>query len=62
MGLKGVIQAIEQEMEKLNHVLHLLTGGKTKGKRTRHKMSAAGRKRIAAGQRKRWAKVKAGKK
>ena len=60
MGMKSVIQAVEKEIEQLNRVLHLLTGGKTKAKTPRRKeMSAAGRKKISAAQKKRWAKVKA---
>ena len=37
-------------------------GRKKRGRRKGHKMSAAGRKVIAAAQRKRWAKVRAAKK
>jgi hypothetical protein len=59
--LGSITQAIRQEISKLNQVLHLLEGGKTKVK-GRRKMSAAGRKRIAAAQKKRWAKIRAAKK
>jgi hypothetical protein len=60
MSLESIRQQIRQEISKLNQVLHLLEGGKTKvkGRRT---ISAAGRKRIAAAQRARWAKIRAAK-
>jgi hypothetical protein len=61
MGLKSITQAIREEISKLNKVVHLLEGGKTKVK-GRRKISAAGRKRIAAAQRARWAKIRAAKK
>ena len=63
MALDDVIQQIKNEIDKLSQVLSLLTGiGKRAGgKRTtvRRKISAAGRKRIAAAQRARWAKIRA---
>lgn len=65
MSLESIVREIEAEIEKLNHVLRLLgTGAKAKGKRVkaRRKISAAGRKRIAAAQRARWAKIRAAKK
>jgi hypothetical protein len=65
MSLESITKEIRSEIAKLNQVLHLLGGGaKTKVKRAkpRRKMSAAGRKRIAAAQRARWAKVRAAKK
>jgi hypothetical protein len=67
MGLESITQAIREEISKLNQVLRLLEGRAkqkvTKQTRTRRrKISAAGRKRIAAAQRARWAKVRAGKK
>ena len=63
MSLEAITKEIRAEIAKLSHVLHLLEGGaKTKVKQARRKMSAAGRKRIAAAQRARWAKVRAGKK
>lgn len=62
MSLKSITKEIRKEIAKLSRVLHLLEGGaRTKIKRA-HKMSAAGRKRIAAAQRARWAKVRAAKK
>jgi hypothetical protein len=49
----------------LNQVLHLLEGRAkktTRAKAPRRKLSTAGRKRIVAAQRARWAKIKAAKK
>ena len=63
MGLENVIEEVRKEIVKLNHVLRVLTGVKqTKVKPARRKISAAGRARIAAAQRRRWAKIKARKK
>jgi hypothetical protein len=60
MSLESITHAIRQEISKLNQVLRLLEGGKTKIKQaSRRKMSAAGRKRIAAAQRARWKRVRA---
>ena len=61
MSLESITKQIREEIAKLNQILRLLGGGKTKVK-GRRKMSAAGRKRIAAAQKKRWAKIRAGKK
>jgi hypothetical protein len=60
MSLESITQQIREEISKLTGVLHLLEG-KTKVK-ARRKMSAAGRERIAAAQRARWAKIRAAKK
>jgi hypothetical protein len=74
--IQTVVKQLDQERARLEHELHRVTaalttfgkvymqGGKrgpaaTPRKRT---ISAAGRKRIAAAQRARWAKVRAGKK
>ena len=63
MGLENVIEEVRKEIVKLNHVLRVLTGVKqTKVKQARREISAAGRARIAAAQRRRWAKIKARKK
>jgi hypothetical protein len=64
MGLESITQQIRQEISKLNQVLHLLEGRakKTTRAKARGKISAAGRKRIVAAQKKRWAKIRAGKK
>jgi len=61
--LGSITQAIREEISKLNQVLHLLEGGakKTTRAKARVKISAAGRRRIAAAQRARWAKIRAGK-
>jgi hypothetical protein len=71
MSLESITQEIREEVAKLNHVLRLLEGGtnqragkqaRTTGVRKKRKMSAAGRARIAAAQRARWAKIRAAKK
>jgi exonuclease VII small subunit len=62
MSLESITQAIRNEISKLNQVLHLLEGGAKKTKRARRKISAAGRKRIAAAQRAKWARIRASKK
>lgn len=50
-----------KEVQRLDSAIAALGGAKY-GKRTGSKISAAGRARIAAAQRARWAKVRAGKK
>src|SRR6202790_2102573 len=50
-----------KRFQKLNQVLHLLEGRAKKTTRARRKISAAGRRSIAAAQRARWAKIRAGK-
>jgi hypothetical protein len=67
MGLENVIQEIKEEIAKLAQVLHLLEGTtpvkrQSQVKAPRRTISAAGRKRIAAAQRARWAKIRAAKK
>jgi hypothetical protein len=62
--LKKERDLVEKQLSALNAALTAFVGaysGSAKSKPKR-KMSAAGRKRIAAAQRARWAKVKAGKK
>ena len=55
--------AIKDRITKLQAELsRLLEGAEAESVKKRRKMSAAGRARIAAAQRARWAKVKAGKK
>jgi hypothetical protein len=61
MGLESIAHEIRKEIEKLTEVLHLLEG-RAKKTRAGRKISAAGRKRIAAAQRARWAKIRAAKK
>jgi len=58
MSLESITKQIRQEISKLNQVLHLLEGGKTKVA-GRRKMSAAGRKRISLAQKARWKRVRA---
>jgi ABC-type Fe3+-citrate transport system substrate-binding protein len=69
MSLESITEQVKEEIAKLNQVLRLLEGGakqkaikqaKTPG--PKRKLSAAGRRRIAAAQRARWAKIRAGKK
>jgi hypothetical protein len=67
MNLEPITQAIKDEIEKLTHVLRVLEGSGSKQTKAakeprRRTLSAAGRKRIAAAQRARWAKIRAGKK
>jgi hypothetical protein len=69
-----VIAALQDEATKLKkqldtvlHAMHLLGNGNGKSKHKvvpikRRRMSAAGKARIAAAQKKRWAKVRAAKK
>jgi len=67
----SIIAETRQDIARMEKVIELLGGGRTvsidevvgkSGKKTRRKISAAGRKRIAAAQKARWAKVRAGKK
>jgi hypothetical protein len=74
--MQSVVGQLQRERMRLQDELHRVTaalsafgkvymdGSKPKPAATRKKstMSAAGRKRIAAAQRARWAKIKAGKK
>ena len=65
MSLESITKQIREEISKLNQVLHLLEGRAkktTRAKAPRRKLSTAGRKRFAAAQRARWAKIKAAKK
>jgi hypothetical protein len=65
MSRESIIQEIKAEIGKLTQALHLLEGGKqpkVKQAKPRRSISAAGRKRIAAAQRARWAKIRAAKK
>jgi hypothetical protein len=62
-----VLKILQQNVDTMQEVIKLLGGvrGKKASKlaeEPRHKMSTAGRKRIAAAQRARWAKVRAAKK
>jgi len=63
MSLESITQLVKEEISKLNQVLRLLKGtGVKQPKAPRRKLSAAGRKRIVAAQRARWAKIRAAKK
>jgi hypothetical protein len=73
MGVDSITAQVKAEIAKLQQVLDLLEGGarptvaKTASvsvppAKPRRTMSAAARRRIAAAQRARWAKVRAGKK
>jgi len=63
MNYKDAIKEIDGQIKRLEEARRVLVGlsggGRRKGTRT---MSAAGRRRIAAAQRKRWAKIRAAKK
>jgi hypothetical protein len=63
-NLTGIIKQLEEERSRIDQAIQVLRGvasphGARRPKRT---MSAAARRRIAAAQRARWAKVRAGKK
>ena len=75
--MQSVVAQLQKERTRLEDELHRVTaaltafgnvylhGGKSKpseGVRKRRTLSAAGRKKIAAAQKKRWAKVRAAKK
>ena len=67
MSRESIIAELRKDMALMEHVIKLLGGVKTVSidkvvGRRRRKISAAGRKRIAAAQRARWAKIKAAKK
>jgi hypothetical protein len=70
MTMESIAREIRAEIARLGEALRLIEGtGATRrtavakqGKAPRRGISAAGRKRIAAAQRARWAKVRAGKK
>ena len=70
--MQSVVGQLQKERTRLEDELHRVTAALTafgevymrgsKPTRKKHTISAAGRKRIAAAQRARWAKFKAGKK
>ena len=70
MRRESIIAEIRKDMALMEHVVRLLGGVKTvsidkivgRPRKPRRKMSAAGRKRIAAAQRARWAKIRDAKK
>lgn len=53
---------IQKKLKNFGKILRALGGASTAPKKRRKKMSAAGRKRIAAAQKARWAKIRAEKK
>jgi len=57
--LGAVLAQLKSERDKLNRAIDALSGVGKSGGSHRRKLSAAARERIAAAQRKRWAKVKA---
>ena len=66
-NLGAVLQQLKQERSRLDKAIAALsevTGGNAsiEGNRPKRQLSVAARKRIAAAQRARWAKVRAGKK
>jgi hypothetical protein len=70
MDLTKILQSIDSQIKRLQEAKRILEGFEghgttaksTRNRRERRKMSKAARDRIAAAQRARWAKVKAGKK
>ena len=72
--MQSVVGQLQKERSRLEQELHRVTaaltafgnvywnGGKGKPQRKKRRLSVAARKRIAAAQRARWAKVKAAKK
>jgi hypothetical protein len=62
MNLTDLLSSIDSEIARLEQVKALLTGTGSSvakpGRPAKYKMSAEGRARIAAAQRKRWAKLK----
>jgi len=60
--ISGLLKQLRNEQKRIGEAISILQGLNGAKGRTGHKMSAAGRKRIAAAQRARWAKIRAGKK
>jgi transcription initiation factor TFIIIB Brf1 subunit/transcription initiation factor TFIIB len=62
-NMQGIIRQLEQERDRIDSAIQALRGvGSSGATRSRRTLSVAARQRIAAAQRARWAKVKAGKK
>ena len=66
-ALKDEATKLKKQLDTVLHAMHLLGGNKSKAKSKtvptkRRRMSAAGKARIAAAQKARWAKVRAAKK
>jgi len=62
MDLNSITKHIRKEIKKLNQALRALESLSGKKLKQARKMSAAARKRISAAQKKRWAKIRAGRK
>jgi hypothetical protein len=62
VNIEDVIKGIKEEIARLQQVLSILGADTGHGRGGKRKMSAAGRKRIAAAQKARWAKIRAAKK
>jgi hypothetical protein len=60
--LTGVRNDIEKKLKRFGKILRALGGASVDPKKRRKKMSRAARKKIAAAQKLRWAKVRAAKK
>jgi hypothetical protein len=61
MSLESAKQLVKEEIEKLEKALRALEKLGAKKMKQARKISAAARKRISLAQKKRWAKVRAGK-
>jgi hypothetical protein len=66
-ALQAEATKLKKQLDTVLHAMHLLDGNKSKSKSKtvpikRRRMSAAGKARIAAAQKARWAKVRAAKK
>jgi len=64
-ALQDEATKLKKQLDAVLHAMHLLGKGKSKSKNVpikRRRMSAAGNARIAAAQKKRWAKVRAARK
>jgi hypothetical protein len=64
-ALQAEATKLKKQLDNVLHAEHLLDGNKSKSKTVpikRRRMSAAGKARIAAAQKARWAKVRAAKK
>jgi len=66
VALQAEATRLKKQLDTVLHAMHLLGGGKSKSKSKtvpkRRRMSPAGKARIAAAQKARWAKVRAAKK
>ena len=63
MSIDQIVKELQAERSRLDAAIKTLTAlSGSKGTKPKHHMSLAGRRKIAAAQRARWAKVKARKK